>query len=444
MTRHTKHGALLAGLVVLLATVPPIASAGELDASSTIEDYLRIAAQNHPGLRASLERWKATEASVQAETGWPDPVLSWGWYIEPVQTAVGPQEHRIGLTQNVPWFGTVSTGEDAARERARSAEEDHRATRLRLFERVGNAYYEYAYLAEALRVTGESLALLGQQESVARARYRTQSTSYADLIKAQVEQGVLEDRLRSLEERRRAAAASLNEALGRELQAPLPWPVPLDPPGWTPPAADDVRERIGADNPELQSLEHRIEATNLKAEVQTRRGRPDFQLGIQTILTGESELTSFEGQGKDAWIATFAVSLPLWRGQYAGARDEARASARMLEFESRETRGRLGVDAERLLFELRDAERKAELYGTGLLPKASQALEATARAFQTGDASFLDYLDAQRTLLMFQLDRARARADYGQKVLALARIVGAPAVETGPVDPSVDPVEESR
>jgi outer membrane protein TolC len=116
----------------------------------------------------------------------------------------------------------------------------------------------------------------------------------------------------------------------------------------------------------------------------------------------------------------------------------------MLEFESRETRGRLGVDAERLLFELRDAERKAELYGTGLLPKASQALEATARAFQTGDASFLDYLDAQRTLLMFQLDRARARADYGQKVLALARIIGAPPVEAGPVDPSDEPVEASR
>ena len=43
-------------------------------------------------------------------------------------------------------------------------------------------------------------------------------------------------------------------------------------------------------------------------------------------------------------VATFAMSLPLWRGQYNGARDEARASARMLEFESRETRGRLGVE----------------------------------------------------------------------------------------------------
>ena len=101
----------------------------------------------------------------------------------------------------------------------------------------------------------------------------------------------------------------------------------------------------------------------------------------------------------------------------------------MLEYEAVQARNELGVEAERALFELRDAARRTELYGSGLLPKARQALEATARAFQTGDASFLEFMDAQRTLLMFQLDEARARADYGMRVLEVARLIG-----TAPID----------
>jgi outer membrane protein TolC len=214
----------------------------------------------------------------------------------------------------------------------------------------------------------------------------------------------------------------------------LPWPVPLTAPDWVPPDAERVRERLAAGNPELRSLEYRIEATQQRVEVEGKEGLPDFQLGVQTILTGKSELTTFSGQGTDAWIATVSLSLPLWRGQYRGAQDEARASARMLEYESVQARNELGVTAERVLFELRDAGRRAALYGTGLLPKAQQALEATARAFQTGDATFLEFIDAQRTLLMFQLDEARARADYGARVLEVARLIGTAPVEVSSTD----------
>jgi outer membrane protein TolC len=424
----------LAVVGILLGAGPALGSGQTLEQESPIEDYLRFAAENHPGLKASFERWSASTSAVAQEKGWPDPVLSYAYFIEPVQTAVGPQEHRIGLMQAIPWFGKLSARGSAAEQGALAAEQDYRAARLRLFERVAKSYYEYAYLAEAIRVTRENLALLAQQESVARARYRTQTASYSDLIKAQVEQGILEDQLRSLEDRRTSAAARLNESLGREALAPLPWPVPLVAPEWTPPDVQQVREGLVDQNPELLSLSHRLEATHQQIDVQGKEGMPDFQLGLQTILTGESELTSFSGQGTDAWIATVSLSLPLWRGQYTGSRDAARANARMLEYESLQARNELQSDAEHVLFELRDALRRADLFGNGLLPKARQALEATARAFQTGDASFLEYMDAQRTLLMFQLDEARARADYGSRVLEVARLIGTAPIDETPTE----------
>ena len=110
-----------------------------------------------------------------------------------------------------------------------------------------------------------------------------------------------------------------------------------------------------------------------------------------------------------------SLSLPLWRGQYSGARDAARANVRMLEYETAQARNELQSEAEHVLFELRDAARRAELYGSGLLPKARQALEATARAFQTGNASFLDYMDAQLEELL-EHDRRLDAVGRGQRV----------------------------
>ena len=255
---------------------------------------------------------------------------------------------------------------------------------------------------------------------------------------------MLADRLSTLRDRRGAVGARLNETLGREAGSPLPWPASLALPEFTAPSQDQVRQLILLQNPQLQSLERQILSTESRVDAAHRNGLPDFNLGVQTILTGDSELTNFSGQGKDAWIVTLAVSVPLWRGQYSGAEDAARATGRMLEYRYQEKHLNLLAEAEELLFGLRDAERKIDLYGDGLIPKARQALEATARAFQTGEASFLDFVDAQRTLLVFQLDYARARADYGQRVLNVARLVGTTPIESDPVPSSGSEVDSDR
>merc|ERR1711974_383443 len=39
----------------------------------------------------------------------PDPTFSFGYFISPVETRVGPQRAKVGLTQMFPWFGTLKT-----------------------------------------------------------------------------------------------------------------------------------------------------------------------------------------------------------------------------------------------------------------------------------------------------------------------------------------------
>jgi outer membrane protein TolC len=73
---------------------------------------------------------------------------------------------------------------------------------------------------------------------------------------------------------------------------------------------------------------------------------------------------------------------------------------------------------------LRDAKRKVDLFAKGLVPKALQSLESTSTAYQAGTTSFLDFLDAQRTLLVFELDLAQARADLGRHRIEITSLMG--------------------
>jgi outer membrane protein TolC len=359
-----------------------------------------------------------------------------------VETALGPQRHAIALRQTFPWFGKLSLRGDAAEQGALAAEQRFRQARLDLFARTARTYYEYAYLARAVDVTRENLELMRYQESVARAKYTTDTARYSELVKAQVELGVLEDRLQTLEDQRGALMADLNAALGRDAAEPLPWPVPLDEPPVEIPSDEMVREVALRENPSLLAAEREVEQQDRLAALARRNRYPDFTIGVNTVLTDESDLTSFDPSGRDAWMGTLSLRLPLWQGKYSAAIREADARRRAAEYEVTSRRQHLDADVDGLLFRLRDAQRKIDLYRDNLVPKAEQALHASETAYRAGEASLLDFLDAERTYLRFELELARAQADWGQRSIEVMALMGQAPVETP--DPIVPDGRDDR
>ena len=65
----------------------------------------------------------------------------------------------------------------------------------------------------------------------------------------------------------------------------------------------------------------------------------------------------------------------------------------------------------------REASRNVQLLHERLLPRARQSLEVAQGGYTSGKVDFLNVLDAERTLLEFQLGEVEARV---QRELALA------------------------
>ncbi len=410
---NTKCRLLSAALFLL---IPAAIQADEL------HDYLAEAALNNPGLKASFNQWKAALEKIPQVKALPDPRFTYSYFIEEVETRVGPQRQKFGIAQMFPWFGKLKLRGDAAMEAAEAERQHYEQEKLRLFHRVKSAFFEYVYLSRSIDITRQHLILLQNIEEVARTRLKA-GASQSAAIQAQVELGKLEDKLLALEALRIPLSAKLSSALNRPSDTVLPWPQPFEmtPTGFT---DEETQRWLSTSNPELKRLAAMTRKENAGAKLARKARIPDLTLGLTYIQTDETLMPGASDSGKDPFIASVSVNLPIWFGKLKAGEQEAAYRHAAAEELRDETENRLRADLQMALFKFRDAERKITLYGAALVPKAEQSLEVTRESFETGRVSFTSLIDTERMLLEFQLATDRARADREIRIAEIEMLTG--------------------
>lgn len=450
MNRDLKFAVFFVGLIVLLAgcesdskrNVPLLSGSNynfssdssteykdatplaKLNEQSKLPDYLAYAALNNPGLEAAFNRWKAAMQQVPQVKSLPDPRFTYRYFIEQVETRVGAQKQAFGVSQMFPWFGKLKLRGDAAAEAAYAAKQRYEAVKLMLFFQVKDAYYEYYYLWRAINILKENIELVGNFERVARTRYKVAAGKHSNVIRAQVELGKLEDRLRTLQDLRGSIVARLNAALNRPAEASLPWPKHIEEEG-IPLTDRQVLQWMADSNPELKALEYDIARSSIKIALAKKDYYPDITVGVDFIDTSDSiSAKPPSDNGQDPIIARFSINLPIWRKKLNAALRQARHNHRAAIRDKTQKLNTLNARLKLALYMFRDGERKINLYRDTLLPKAVESVKATEASFRAGDNTFLDLIDTQRVMLEFELSYERALSDHAQRLAELEMLVG--------------------
>lgn len=396
----------------------------DTNALTQLQDYLQYAALNNAGLKAAFEEWKAAVEQVPQAKALPDPKLTYGRFIREMET-----RDTFGIAQMFPWFGKIEAGTDAASAQARAARKRYEAERLKLFREVKDVFYEYQYLAGAVKIAKDNLVLLKHLEEVSRTRYMAAAGTHPDVIRAQVELANLENTLTSLEELRKPITAKLNAVLNRQSDEMLPWP---EKEKFTPLALESqkIAAILKQSNPELAAIDFEASAARNMVELAQKRFYPDVEVGV--TFENASPMAEIN---RDPVMLMFSINLPLWRDSYQAAERQAKSIVLKTRQQRTQTENTLVAQAEQALYDFENSNRRIKLYGDVLLPQAEQLLQASETAYQAGTIDFLSLIDAQRMLLEFQLEYERAVTDNQQKLAELEMLVGAklsPAAEEPP------------
>jgi cobalt-zinc-cadmium efflux system outer membrane protein len=381
----------------------------------TLPQYLHYAALHNAGLKAAFEEWKAAVEQIPQAKALPDPTFTYSYFTEQMLT-----RQQAGIMQMFPWFGKIEARTDAAAAGAKAAQRRYEAARLELFAQVKDVFYEYAYLASATRIARDNVELMQHFEEVARTKYITAAATHPDVIRAQIEVAKLQDELASLERLQGPTVARANAILNRPADAPFPWPQ-VEPGRWPEVNRADLVAMLTRRNPELQAAEFDVERLRQEVDLARRSYYPDIGVGVEwmDMASGMSD-----GGGEDEVALGVQLNLPVWRRSYRAAEQQARAAARRARYQQKQLTNDLVSRAERALYEFEDSGRKLQLYGDVLVPKAEALVGASEAAYTAGTVDFLSLIDAQQTLLEYQLQRERALANRRQRWAELESLAG--------------------
>ena len=390
----------------------------QITETSGLADYLRIGLERNPELKVLFHEWKASTYKISKEFSLPDPQFSYTDYSEE-----SDKQEAYSFSQMIPWPEKLWIKKNRAAIGSDEAHFRFLARRLEIIRQITEAYYEYAYLSKAVLITGENMKLLKNFEGVAQAKYASGLTKNQDLLKIQVELGILENELTSMEDMRYPLMARLIALLSLSEETRLPWPSDSLEDAAMSADYEDVGlliKKIQNHNPELAASEKNVNGEKQELRLAKRSYIPDFMV----TLTQEKMRPTTMGNQEDPWMIMFSVNVPLWFGRINAEVQEARASLLAAEAGQENKSNELESMLSMTHYKLRDALRQSRLYKDALIPKAVQALNATKSAYEAGSMDFLSLIDAQRVLLDFQMAYYRHNANFYQMLTEIQALIG--------------------
>lgn len=401
---------------------------------------IQQAIERNPAIIAAKKKWQSGREIIEARRALPDPQVSYTYFIESVETRVGPQENIFGAKQKFPFFGKRDLKAEVAAKEAETLKASYEAVKQEVVRQVKRAFYQLFYVSTIIDITNDEKEILKGFEQIAAVKYETGKGNQQNILKIQVEISRMQDRLLNLASVKLTAEARLNTLLDRSLDTSLGKPMQ--------PEFKDfffIKQqlfRIARENrPELKGGAARIAKSDGMLGLAKKDFYPDLTIGVNYIQNDEGPLRVSDN-GDDAMNVMFSVNVPIWRQKLSSQVRSAVENIKAQKNAYQQILNRTLFEVEDNLFKIQTARETFNLYRNVLIPQAEQSLRSAEAGYITGIVNFLDLLDAERVLLKIQFGHWKAYTDYLKYIADMERYVGIELAEYLPEEAPSEVKEE--
>lgn len=395
-------------------------TASALTAQDDLNNYLKTAAENNPGLKSRFSEYLAALEIVPQVKALPDPQVAFGYFIQPVETRVGPQQFKISASQMFPWIGTLKAKENLAIQVAKAKLEAFEEAKSKLFNEIRSTYFNTYFNHKAIEITIENMGILNTFRKLANIKFESGLVSAVDEYRIEIEIGELENHLALLKDQQVVLEVMFNNLLNRDNKNPVLVPELL----WNdnfPLTKQAALDSINLLNHQLLSLDFQQLALQFRQEVASYMGKPSFKIGLGYTIVGKGDNNMM---GTDAFMfPNVGISIPLYRNKYKAMVQEVVFLAAAKENEKADKTNMLETIFENGWKEYLDADRRIELFTSQLIlaKKSARILETD---YATGNKNFEEVLRMERKILKFNLEMEKARADKQAAISFINYLMG--------------------
>lgn len=392
--------------------------------SVSLRDAVALALLHNPELAAFAWETRALEARI-LQSGRPqNPVV--GVTAEDLGasklTNAGPGNEQVvqpqttvQLSQLIELGGKRTARRNLAARARDLAGWDYEAARIDVLTRVTHAFIDVLAAQEMVTLTAQTTRLVEQVQRTVGARVEAGVVSPIEETRADVALATVRVEsnraLRLLDAGRRRLASywGAPEADFPAVTGDLNIAPEL-------PSIAELKSRL-AENPDLARWA--IEILQRQAAVKAEQSKrvPDV-----TLTAGIRRFTDLRS---NAIVVGGSLPLPLF-DRNSGGIEEAKSRLSKAYEERRAAEGRVSAGLAEAYRALASAHDEVNTLRTTVLPGSRQTFEAVSEGYRLGKFSYLDVLDAQRTMIAAGVQYLRALSDYQKAVADVERLTGAP------------------
>jgi outer membrane protein, heavy metal efflux system len=393
-----------------------LSTAPDTDRILVLDQLQAEALRANARLQAMRAKWEAMQERPSQAGALPNPMFTYrGMDVTRSGSFPDTNEKRFELEQSFPWFGKRDLRGKIAEKDAEAMKSEYDAMAREVIMMVKETYYGLYAVQKSISITKGEENLLKQIVKITETKYATGESSQQDVLKAQSEITMVNQRLLELEARETTLKARLNMLLNHKQDSPLGNALE-GPPTEIDNDLQKLLDLAEKNRPEISGAQTQIERSKAERKLMAKEYFPDLKLG--------GEYRSFNDGSDDLAMFMVGMEIPIWQGKYrAGTREATKtidSDKAALETVQKQT----AFDVKDSHFKLLTANKTIDLYRNTLVPQAEMRFKASDAAYRTGKADFMDLLESERFLLNAKVMLAMAEGDLGMNLARLERAIG--------------------
>lgn len=400
------------------AQLPAETSTGSINPLS-LSSAIQIGLANNPELKSSSEKVNASKGRFwNAIAPAPMDFSITGDYVPVGQPLNRYGEKTVGISQAIELPTNYFLRGSKYSMEKKIAENEFASTKLAVIANVKKAYFKVLALQEQVKIAETNRAIALDFVKKADVRFSVGEGTNLEKLTAKVTCTEALNNVDISKSHLIAGYAELNYALGYgkdgsrayQLTDTLEF-IPLD---FTLGRLVDDAESV---NPRLKAGKLRLDFYAVEKSLAWSSLVPDFNLACFN--------KQVRNDPQDYYGASFSVGIPLWfLLDQRGRINEASANVSMAESELRMARNSLYANSQAAFAEFKHEEKQIQLYVKEVIPLAEEIFRTAARSYEAGEITYIEFLQAQQTLIHSRGNYIDALLTYNLAIVAMEEAVG--------------------
>ena len=437
--------------------------------------YLEIAAKNNPTGMQKYHEYEASLQKVPQVGSLPDPDISIGVFLSPMELINGNQLADIRLMQMFPWFGVLKNAKDEMSLMAKAKYELFRDAKLQTFYDVQRTCYELYKVKQDIRISENNIEILHTLERLALVKFKSSSSvgsiasgsnmnnnspqnntsgsssmgggminannnqssivnppssmgssasggsGLTDIYRIQMDIGELDNNIALLKNQQSTISVRFNTYLNRPVKTAISLPDTLKPFRLNVPLLA-VSDSMLNNNPMLGMLHYEQQSYDARKKMVSRMGYPMIGIGLNYSLINKNPMSTSAMNGSDMIMPMVTVTLPIYRKKYKAMQTEVDLMKMSTEQGYTGASNSLQTEYYEAIQLYQDAERRMKLYENQSL-LAKKSLEIMIKSFSTSSSGLTDILQIRQQKLNYEFKEVEAVVDFNTAIAWLERLM---------------------